>query len=80
MKINKKELKFYLFIILVCVLVSMVVVLVTDFIPQSVPKILDRIEDDYIRETAEKATGKKIDDIALERIKKKYKNNQEKKR
>ena len=80
MRIKKRELKIYLFIILLCALISMASVLVTEFFTEKLPRTIRQIENEYIREVAEKATGKKIDDIALERIKKKYKYSEEKKR
>ncbi|MGA1844923.1 MAG: hypothetical protein ACMUIS_10220 [bacterium] len=75
--ISKRDIKLYLCIILFCALVSMIVVFATELITDRLPRTVDRIENEYIRDAAEKATGKKIDDIALERIKNEYEKGQE---
>jgi len=80
MMISKRDIKMYLCIILFCALISMIVVLATELVTERLPRTVNRIENEYIRDAAEKATGKKIDDIALERIKNEYEKKQEKRR
>ena len=68
----KKALKFYFLILILCALAAFFVVSVTDFITMKVPETIELMENQYIRDTVEKATGKKVDDETVKKIKKAY--------
>ncbi len=71
-RINKREAKLYLSMIIVCALAAMVVVLVIELVTEKVPTLVQQVEDDMIKMTVESATGKKIDAATVARLKKAY--------
>ena len=75
----KRALKFYLFILFICALAAISLVFVTDVITVKVPQTIEQLENKHIRDTAERATGRKIDDDTVKEIKKTYQESEKKK-
>lgn len=72
-RISTGDIKVYLFISLLCALVAMALVLAIELFTEKVPAFVEVLESEAVRQTAERITGKKLDDARLKRLKRAYK-------